>query len=264
MKKKIDYSVKKRRNYLDNRNMEVSRLRDNAQHLNNPKIQEYVEAVIKSYEQSTIVHKIASYKKETVIESPGFRSIGLSQTIDKEKLFAEDYYWFSFFSDVGRAISRAEQKYIHERLNKYVRGIDDTISLSKPDFSLLSKFMMKIFEKGFKPDVMLAPIQIYSKFVKNCLENYSESNLKTNQIRLEGHDIQIIWSHKYAPLHSFIIFDSSNGIWHAVQDIESESELTVAMGESKDDPKLMQYFAETMVFYEVLNRNAFTRINLST
>ncbi len=264
MKKKMEYSINKRRNYLYNRNLEVSRLRKSAHQLDNyNRIQEYIDTIRKSYEQSTVVDKIARYQKERIIESLGFRSIGLYQSIDKANLFAKDYYWLPFFSDVGRAISRAEQKYINERLGKHVRGVVDKISFSEPDFKLLSKYVIKLVEKGHKPNLMLAPIQIYSKFVKQCLANYSESNWQTNQIRIEGNDIQIIWSHKYAPLRSFVIFDSSNGIWHTIQDAESESGLTVAIGESKDNPNTMLYVAETMAYYEILNIDAFTRINLS-
>lgn len=264
MKKNLDYSINKRRNYLYNRNSEVTRLRNSAHQLENyNRIQEYIDTIIKSYEQSTLVQKIARYKKERIIETLGFRSIGLYQSIDKGNLFAENYHWLPFFSDVGRAISRAEQKYIHERLGKYVRGVDDTISFSEPDFNLLSKYIIKLLEKGYKPNVMLAPIQIYSTFVQKCMAKFAESNWQTNQIRLEGCDIQIIWSHKYAPLRSFIIFNSSNGIWHAIQDAESESGLTVAIGGSKDNPNVMLYIAETMAYYEILNIDAFTRINLS-
>jgi len=38
---------------------------------------------------------------------------------------------------------------------------------------------------------------------------------------------------------------------------------TVAIGESKSDENKMVFFAETMAYYEILNRDAFTRINLS-
>lgn len=263
MKKKVEYSINKRRNYLYNRNLEVSRLRNSAHQLDNYRIQEYIDTIIKSYEQSTVVDKIARYQKERIIETLGFRSIGLYQSIDKDNLFAKDYYWLPFFSDVGRAIARAEQKYIHERLGRYVRGVDDAISFSEPDFNLLSKNIIQLLEKGYKPDIMLAPIQIFSTFAKNCWAKFAESSWQTDQIRLEGCDIRIIWSHKYAPLRSFIIFNSSNGIWHALQDTESESRLTVAIGESKDNPNAMLYFAETMAYYEILNIDAFTRINLS-
>ena len=264
MKKNVDYSINKRRNYLYNRNLEVARLRNSAHQLDNyNRIQEYIDTIIKSYEQSTVVDKIAKYQKERIIETLGFRSIGLYQSVDKDNLFAKDYYWLPFFSDVGRAISRAERKYIHDRLGKYIRGVDDTISFSRPDFNLLSKYVIKLLEEGYKPDIMLAPIQIYSIFVQTCWSKLAESNWKTDQIRLEGCDIQIIWSHKYAPLRSFIIFNSSNGIWHAIQDAESGSGLTAAIGESKDNPNKMLYFAETMAYYEILNKDAFTRINLS-
>jgi hypothetical protein len=262
MNQKWKYSINSRIEYLMNRNKEVSRLRNSVVHLRSERIQQYIDTVIKAYETSTEVDKITIYKEEKAIESRGFRSIGLYQSIDKDKLFAENYYWLPFFSDVGRAISHGERRYMHDRLAKYVRGVGDTISFSNPDFNILSKYVIHLCDKGYKPNVMLAPIQIYSLFVKNCRSKLAESNWETDQIRLEGCDIQIAWSHKYAPLRSFIIFDSSNGIWHAIKDIESERRITAAIGESKDNAEKMLCFVETMAYYEILNEDAFTRINL--
>jgi hypothetical protein len=213
--------------------------------------------------ESTEVGKITKYKEEKEIESRGFRSIGLYQSLDKDKFLAENYNWLSFFSDVGRAISRGERRYIHDRLGKYVRGADDAISLFKPDFNILSKYVLYLCEKGYKPNVMLAPIQIYSLFVKNYNSILAKSNYNTDKIQLEGCDIRIAWSHKYAPLRSLIIFDSSYGIWHVIKDIESESRITAAIGESKDNATKISCLVETMAYYEILNKDAFTRINLS-
>lgn len=263
MNQKWKYSINSRKEYLLNRNKEVARLRNSVAHLHSERIREYIDKIIKSYEESTKADKIAIYKEEKAIQSRGFRSIGLYQSIDKDKLFAKDYYWLPFFSDVGRAISRGERRYMHDRLGKYVRGVDDTISFSNPDFSILGKYVIRLCDKGYKPNVMLAPIQMYSVFVQNCWRKLAESNWETDQIRLEGCDIQIAWSHNYAPLRSFIICDSSNGIWHAIHDIESERRITAAIGESKDDASKMLYLVETMAYYEILNIDAFTRINLS-
>jgi len=263
MNSKGKYSIKSRQEYLSNRNLEVARLRNSVVHLNSERIQEYIDTIIKSYKEATKVDRVAIYKEEKAIESRGFRSIGIYQSIDKDKLFAKDYYWLPFFSDVGRAISRGERRYMHDRLGKYVRGVDDTISFSNPDFSILSKYVVHLCDKGYKPNVMLAPIQIYSVFVQNCWAKLAESNWETDRIRLEGCDIQIAWSHSYAPLRSFIIYNSSNGIWHAIQDIESKGGITAAIGESKDDASKILYFVETMAYYEIFNLDAFTRINLS-
>lgn len=263
MNHKWQYSIDSRKEYLITRNKEVARLRNSIAHLDIKRIQEYVDIVIKSYEKSTEVDKITIYTEEKEMKSRGFRSIGLYQSLDKDKLLAKNYYWDSFFSDVGRAISRGERRYIHDRLGKYVRGTDDTISFLNPDFNILSKYVIHLREKGYKPNVMLAPIQIYSLFVKNYRSKLAKSNWNTDKIQLEGCDIQIAWSHKYAPLRSLIIFDSSYGIWHVIKDIESESRITAAIGESKDDVTKMSCLVETMAYYEILNKDAFTRINLS-
>jgi hypothetical protein len=257
------YSIHSRNEYLMTRNKEVSRLRDSIIYNSNERIQEYVNAIINAYEKSTEVRKIATYKEEKSISSLGFRSIGLYQSIDKANLFDKTYYWLPFFSDVGRTISRGERRNIHDKLGKHVSGAEDTISFSNPDFSVLNKYVIHLRKKGFKPNMMLAPIQIYSSFVKHYKSKLAVSGYNTDNINLEECDIQIAWSHRYAPLRSFVIYDSSMGIWHAIHDIDSGKGITAAIGKSKDDENKMLFFVETMAYYEILNKNAFTRINIS-
>lgn len=263
MKEKAQYSINSRIRYLNQRNQEVIRLRNSAKEFRDEKTREYIDTIIKSYEQSTNVDKIARVIKEGNIELRGYRSIGLYQAIEKDKYFAHDYYWIPFFSDVGRAISRGERKYIHKRMGKHIRGVDESISYTNPDFNILGKYIIRLLEKNIKPDVILAPIQVYTKFLKHYWSEMAELNWETNQIRIQGCNLQILWSHRYAPLRSFIIFNSSAGVWHVLKDIDTEKRLTVAIGESKDQRNRMVFLAETMAYYEILNKDAFTRINLS-
>lgn len=257
------YTINNRIEYINNRNLEVSRLRNSVRDLRDKRIIECIDTVFKSYKQSTVVNKAARYSKEKNIEYRGFRSIGLYQSIEVSKFFAKDYYWTPFFSDVGRAISRAERKYLHYRLGKHIRGVDEVISYSNLDFSILGKFVVELRKKNITPDVMLAPIQIYSEFVKKCRSELSESNWKTDQIRIEGCDLRILWSHRYAPLRGFIIFDSSAGIWHVIQDKDTEQGITIAIGKSQAKDNMIVYIVETMAYYEIVNKDAYIRVNLS-
>jgi hypothetical protein len=265
MNQKWQYSIDSRKEYLVTRNKEVARLRNSVAHPRSKRIDEYINTVITAYEKSTEVGKITKYREEKEIENRGFRRIGLQQSIliDKDKLLAEDYSWLSFFSDVGRAISHGERRYIHYRLGKYVRGTHNKISIFKPDFDILNKQIIYLRGKGFKPNVMLAPLQIYSLFVKNYKAILAETNYNTDKIQIEGCEMQIAWSNIYAPLRSFIILDSSYGIWHVITDMESKSGITAAIGESKTNVNKMSCLVETMAYYEILNKDAFARINLS-
>lgn len=263
MNKKQNYTIDDRNKYLHKRNIEVLRLRDSTSQLHYDQIQEYVDAIIKSYRESTVVDIIAMNKEEKTVSSRGYRSIGIYQSIEKDKLFAKDYYWRPFFSDVGRAIARGERQYIHSRLGKYIRGVHEKISFSDPDPNILREHVIKLLNKNIKPNIILAPVQIEVEFMTKLWDKIPQPERSIDQIRIEGCDIKIIWSHKYAPLHSFIIFDSTAGIWHTVQDAESMTGITVAMGESKNSEKQIVYIAETVAYYEILSKDAFTRINLS-
>lgn len=263
MRKKGYYSINSRLEYLKKRNLEVSRLRMSALELQDNKTREFINTIIKSYEQSTDVDKISEVNIERNIELRGYRSIGLYQAIERDKYFAKNYIWIPFFSDVGRAISRGERKYINKRIGKYIRGVNESISYTKPDFNILGKFIRKLLEKNIQPNILLAPVQLEAKFLKYYRAEMAESNWRTDQITIQGCKLQIIWSHRFAPLRSFIIFNSSAGIWHVLKDIDTEKRLTVAIGESKDQDNRIVFLAETMAYYEILNKEAFTRINLS-
>jgi hypothetical protein len=263
MGKRDNYTINSRIEYLRNRNQEVSRLRKSGLELPGNRTQEYIDTILKSYDQSTDVDKICRVINEKGIELRGYRSIGIYQAIAIAKYFAKDYYWIPFFSDVGRAISRGERKYINNRIGKYIRGVDESISYTKPDFNILGKYVTKLLEKDLHPNMLLAPIQLYAKFLKYYESEIAESNWRTDHITIEGCKLQLVWSHRYAPLRSFIVFDSSAGIWHVLKDIDTEKRLTVAIGESKEKDNKIVFLVETMAYYQILNQDAFVRINLS-
>lgn len=257
------YSITSRAKYWNNRNQEVIRLRNSARELGDARTQEYLDTIVKSYEQSTDVDKLAIVSREKTIRLRGYRSIGLYRSIEREKYFASNYYWIPFFADVGRSISRGERRYIHSRMGRYVRGVSETISRTKPDFDVLDRCIVRLQEKDFEPNVMLAPIRMYTKFLKKYSSRMEGINLGTDQVNIQGCNLHVLWSHVYAPLQSFIIFNSSAGIWHVLEDIDTEKRITVAIGVSKEEERRMAFLVETMAYYEILNRNAFTRINLS-
>jgi hypothetical protein len=263
MDKKHSYSIKDRLEYLKNRDQEIRRLRRSASKYPDSKIPEYIDTILKSYELSSIVRKLAVYHEDITIESRGFRSIGLYEAIKKDEFFAKNYTWIPFFSDVGRAISRGEQKYITTKLSKIIRGENETISISDPDFQLVTHNVLRLTDRGVKPNTMLAPIQIFSEFIQKYWVNLSEFKSSTKQIEIEGCKLDIVWSHKYAPLNSFILFDSSAAVWHSLPDLETGKGISIAIGESKNNPNRMEFLAEVMAYYEVLNKDAFVRIKLS-
>ncbi len=148
-------------------------------------------------------------------------------------------------------------------MGKYITGVDETISRTQPDFRILDKYVMELLERRIEPNVILAPIQLYTKFVLHYKSEIAESNWRTDRITIQGCNLHIVWSHRYAPLRSFIVFSSSAGIWHVLKDMDTGKTLTVAIGESRDKDNRIEFLAETMAYYEILNKYAFMRINLS-
>jgi len=256
-------SIEGRREYLRERSAKLNRLYASGKRLETTRVQECMDEIIKSYEKSTIINEIAGLYKENNIEDYRFRSIGLYHKIDKQNFLASDYIWGPYFSDVGRAIARGEEKYLHRRIGRYVTGIGKSISYSNPDFDLLTEGISILLERGTTPNIIFAPIQLFSKFTKHF---YPQTEWVTDgpaQLRIRGCTLNIYWFHKYAPLRSFVIFNSSAGVWHTLKDQNTEKSITVAIAESEKNPKYIVYYVETLAYYRITNKDAYVRINMS-
>jgi len=59
------------------------------------------------------------------------------------------------------------------------------------------------------------------------------------------------------PLDRFVVFDSNNAVWRVKLDPFNQSRLTVAIGEPNSPPDAVMFLAETVVKYEIKNREAF-------
>ncbi len=67
---------------------------------------------------------------------------------------------------------------------------------------------------------------------------------------------------QYAPARSIIIFDSNASVWRIFGNDRDKTDITVAIGQSPDNPFQVVYFVEVLAFYEIINRSAFARIRL--
>jgi len=57
--------------------------------------------------------------------------------------------------------------------------------------------------------------------------------------------------------------DSKAGVWHTELSTENNEAIAIAIGESKQYKGYIEYIAETLAYYEIMDKAAFIRINLS-
>lgn len=249
-------------NYMDKRRHLIKELGERTSLLDDSRVNEFKEAIWKSYKTSTLHPHIARISHET-IKTRYFRSIGIRSSIKLSDFNAESYWWTPYFSDVGRLIAQGEQKYFYERLGREITGVRESISRLSPDFSILNEHIGSLFGKGIIPDTLLAPIRMFGPFMKFYGPQMDWSQGRPEKLKIHGCELNVIWSHKYAQLRSFIILDSRAGIWRVIQDEDTRRPITIALGESIDKPGQVEYWVETIARYIITDDRAFCRINIS-
>ncbi len=249
--------------YIKERNDKLKELRESAKNLDTTRVKECTESVIEGYQKATDIEHMSVVNKESSIEDYRFNSIGLHVAIDKNKFLAKDYYWVRYFTDIGRAIASGEQKYIQRRISSISADFGKSMSYENPDFSMIAEGIGTLLSKNIKPDILLMPIDLHTKFIQ-----YSVTKLDWNidgppQLSEEGCKLKVFWSNKYAPLRSIMIFNSRAGTWHVLANENGEARISFALGESKQRGDQVAFFVETLAYYFVADKKAFVKIKLS-
>ncbi len=249
--------------YLKERNDKLKELRESAKNLDTARVKECTESVIEGYQKATNTEHMSIVNKESSIEGYRFNSIGLHVAIDKNKFQAPDYYWVRYFTDVGRAIASGEQKYIQRRISSISTDFGKLMSYDNPDFSMIAEGIRSLLSKNIRPDILLMPIDLHTKFIQ-----YSPTKLDWNmngppQLSEEGCKLKVFWSNKFAPLQSIMIFNSRAGIWHVLENENGEARISFALGESEQRGDQVAYFVETLAYFFVADKEAFVKIKLS-
>lgn len=248
--------------YQHKRNNMLEKLRSSARYLDFTRVKECTESAIDGYRKATNIGYMARVVKEKTLEYYRFRTISLHILIDRDKFLARDYYWGHYFADVGRAIARGEEKYIHRRISSFSTSFAKDISYKNPDFTMINKGIRRLKEKNFYPNVVLMPIELHVSFMKHYYNTLEWSPDGRTQLLEEGCNLNIFWSNKYAPLKSIMIFDSNEGIWHVLEDKNTENNISFAIGESEHSRDKIACFIETLAYYSA-NKEAFIKIKLS-
>lgn len=249
--------------YLKGRSDKLNKLRESAQNLDPTRVKECTENVIEGYQKATNIEHMSIVNKESSIENYRFKSIGLHVAIDREKFLAKNFYWVRYFTDVGRAIASGEQKYIQRRISSISTDFGKSMSYNNPDFSMIAEGISKLLSKNIKPDILLMPIDLHTKFIQYSLNKLDWNIDGPPQLSEEDCKLKVFWSNKYAPLQSIMIFNSRAGKWHVLESENNESRISFALGESEQRSDQVAFFVETLADFIFSNRDAFIKIKLS-
>lgn len=238
-------------------------LNANVQRLDAGRLEEYKKTIRHSYDTASIIKHVAIGKSEEHVKRPGLRSIGIRRRIELRKFNDPSYYWGPYFSDIGRAIAAGERRYLQERIRNSIKPDIETISPTVPNFDVLTERISFLRQQNLEPDTILVPIQLYVDFAKFYEHSMDWRTGQPELLDIDGASLKVFWSHGNARLYSFVIFSSKAGVWHLIPDKDTGHAVTVAIGEREESGNYVEYWVETLVYYEVINQRAFARINLS-
>jgi hypothetical protein len=227
-------------------------------------VQECKGLIQQAYDAASVAQHLGAVVENDASQIVRLRSIGLRRTIGLDEFKSPDYYWQGYFADVGRAIARGERNYLHRRIGRQVTGKGDTMSRSNPDFSVLSRRIAHLSRSSPSPDVLLAPVSLSAKFALHYGSQIDWTHGHPEQLQVGHCRLKVLWSHKYAPLDSFVVLSSTAAVWHVLPDPTTGSRLSIALGESDERDDRVEYYVETLARYEILDTAAFWRINLAS
>ena len=128
---------------------------------------------------------------------------------------------------------------------------------------MIAEGISKLLSKNIKPDILLMPIDLHTKFIKYSLNKLDWNIDGPPQLLEEDCKLKVFWSNKYAPLQSIMIFNSRAGKWHVLESENNESRISFALGESEQRSDQVAFFVETLADFIFSNRDAFIKIKLS-
>ena len=139
-----------------------------------------------------------------------------------------------------------------------------TVSREKSDFSTIIKEAKRLTEEGFKPSVLLAPIEPMIPFINFF---YDDIDWQTGSKILKVTDkiqMNIVWSNKYALLNDFILTSPESSHYFVTPELDTKNELAVSIGNDIDNPhSQVAYFADLIAKFDLIHREAVSYIHVS-
>ncbi|MEL7562278.1 hypothetical protein [Dehalogenimonas sp. 4OHTPN] len=238
----------------------MAKLRQSTRNLNSQTISEITSAAFDAYETASITPHISRVVlKDHLSDGSPANSIGIRRLINLNEFNDRSYIWDPYFCDVGRAIANGEKRYFHQQVSSTIVPKNVTILESKPSFDILTNVVSELAEKGEPPNTIIAPVYLLSDFYKEFTPRMVFECKKQESVILGNLQMKIFWSNKYAPLDTFLIFNSNAGEWTYIGDPNQNSRLWFAIGESERLGNV-EYWIEVLISYNIINPASFAVI----
>ena len=226
------------------------------------RIQDGKRQVMESYLEATIPRQVSKIAQESTVDYSAFMTIGRWEMRKLEDFNSPSFYWGPYFTDLGRSLAAGEQSYLQEAITQQLGGGCATISRSSPDFLVLEECVKALSQQKYDPNVILAPVALTASFLGFFYDRMTWT-AGSGQLMLGDAKLTIFWSHRYAPSDSLVVLNSNAGTWSIVPDETSGEAYTLLLGQSALYPDRVEIGLETIVKYEITDKEAFCVIELT-
>jgi len=237
-------------------------IRQRTEGLDSEKVRTYRNRILDDYLAGTLIRRIVGTGLVSENET-GLMGTHVWLEVDAEEFKRGDVDHTLVCGQIADAIVRAEHKHLLRQLIKSSskRTRSYFTKSSQAAAYAIAKQLDVLVNNGYRPDVILAPLRIYSEFMRSFHETIHWDE-KGDQLLIEDSSpLTIYWSHGETPSGEFVIFDRRAVRWKVRPD-EEDGALATAIGVSPLYRDRISFYAETQFKVEVPEPAAITVLTI--
>jgi hypothetical protein len=247
---------------LNRRDEQIRALKEQVAELDRERLACCYREIVHGYETASIVDRVSRVVEMDDRTPSDFTVLSNSEARALAHFNGRNYYWDLYCEQLGRSIALGEMRYLFERAAALPPSTL-TINADKPDFGPILDAIRDLTSVGYKPDVLFAPISMFVPFnLDKELRVDWQARPREALVTPSGELVEIFWSGGISPLNRFVLVQSGAGVWSVKLDPDTGHRLTVAIGRPESPPDAVTFLAETVVKYEIKEREAFYVIQL--
>jgi hypothetical protein len=235
---------------MNNRDVQIEEILGSTSNLNANRLELFRRIIRDAYEKSTVIPRLAVLDEQTDRSPSDFRLISNQELRRAGDFNADNVIWDMYCEEIGRSVALGEEAYLFEVLQEQIL---DEPSIVDVEFSRLHAMVDELVVKGWRPDVLLAPVAYLPRLLQAQRASIDWGQNHRPSMKSSSCVLEVFWSSATRPLNRFIVFDHTVGVWHVKLDPHGGGRLTVAIGEQFAPTHGVVWLAETVAKYEVVD-----------
>jgi hypothetical protein len=215
-----------------------------------------IDSIVKEYYKESVVDYVSIVEDydQSVHGKISFRHIGLLLPTLRKWIGAPDQ--ILIVDTLGSSVALGERNYLSDlwsdriEIRKYSPS-----NLNLRDFSSI----LGELSAGLNPTALFVPIKEFGSFSRIMMEGITKGvsfwGTRAGHILLQGKEIKVFFSNKFAPLEHFILVDRSATRWYVKTEDQFRGRILATLVENEKDPDKVDFLVKTVVKADLVNPN---------